>query len=47
VKYAVLGLLGRTRLVPSWHLLAIASPPGCHAADAIDWLPVWESDSRG
>jgi hypothetical protein len=43
-KQMILAVLGMTRYVPSRRLLLIDSPPGCHAADAIDWRPVWDRD---
>jgi hypothetical protein len=44
VKYAVLAAVGLSHYVPSAHLLLVDSPPGCRAADAIDWRDVWNRD---
>ena len=44
VRQATLALFGLTRYVPSWHLLLVDAPLGCHAADAVDWRPVWDRD---
>jgi hypothetical protein len=47
MKYAALATFGLTRYVPSGHLLLVDSPPGCEAADAIDWRNVWNRDYVG
>lgn len=46
METAALGAVGLTRLMPSWHMLAISYAPDCHAADAMDWSPVWDRDFR-
>lgn len=44
MKYAALATFGLTRYAPSGHLLMIGSPPGCRAADAVEWRNVWNRD---
>lgn len=42
MKYAALAVVGLTEYQPSWHLLRIASPPGCKVADKLDWKRAWD-----
>jgi hypothetical protein len=41
LKHKALSFLGRGRFVTIPTGLLVVSPPGCHAAEAIDWTPVW------
>jgi hypothetical protein len=41
-KFAVLAVFGLTRYVPSRQLLLVEAPPGCEAADGVDWRLVWD-----
>lgn len=41
VKYGALEMLRLTEYTPSWYLLLVETPPDCHAANAVDWRPVW------
>lgn len=44
LKYATLAPFGLTKYAPSWYLLQVEAPTNCHAAQAVDWSPVWNSD---
>lgn len=41
LKHKALGMLGLGRFVAIATALLVVSPPGCQAAAAIDWSPVW------
>ncbi len=45
MKYAVLAKFGMTEYQPSDYLLLVEAPPHCHAAETIDWRPVWSRDT--
>jgi hypothetical protein len=42
VKYKALSALGLSRFVAISTGLLVASPPGCHLAQTIDWSMVWD-----
>lgn len=44
LKHAALAAFGLSRYRPTWRLLAVISPAGCRAADAIDWRTIWDRD---
>ena len=45
MKYALLAMFGMTEYEPSRYLLLVEAPPHCHAAETIDWRPVWSRDT--
>ncbi len=45
MKNAVLAKFGMTEYEPSRYLLLVEAPPHCHAAETIDWRPVWSRDT--
>lgn len=42
LRHRLLSLLGLSRFVTGSEGLLIVSPPGCHAAEDIDWSLVWD-----
>ena len=42
LRHKVLSLFGLGRYVTSSTALVVAEPPGCHAADLLDWSLAWD-----
>jgi hypothetical protein len=47
LKHKLLSLIGLGRFVTITTGLLVASPPGCRAADTIDWSRVWDRSTTG